>query len=508
MRPVMRFAYAAPAAVLLMLGACARPYGVVSQGSVAVLDIPVTTTVAEARSQYQLGERLLDLGRPQEAIVHFRGAVQADPTFAYGYLGIANAAASAEEFKTNLDLATKYAEGKSEGERLRIDIIRAILDNDLERRLELSQKLAQTYPNSPRAWLVLGNAQSALNQHVDARDSYRRAIALDRNMFVARVALANSYRLSNPRDLAQAKQQIEAAIASAPDEARGYEILGDVYRGMNQLQQARDAYTRAVQKDATYSVATLKLGHINSFLGNYADARASYDAAIARAKEGQKVTYANYRAFAHVHAGDPRAALDELARIEQSAGQLGIPEHQVAGLRTFTLQNALAIALHYSMTPEAERLVDQLKSVMRSEAARVNDSSFTRQQEAAILFAESQLAARKGDFATAAAKAEEHKRFVEGDRNPRKLEAYHSLLGFIELLKGNHQAAVQRYRQANLADEYVRYQLGLALEGAGAGQTEEARQIFKEVATWNLNSIGFALARKDAQKRARAAKTG
>jgi tetratricopeptide (TPR) repeat protein len=131
----------------------------------------------------------------------------------------------------------------------------------------------------------------------------------------------------------------------------------------------------------------------------------------------------------------------------------------------------------------------------------VSDTAYTRQQEAQILFWESQLAARKGDFATAAAKAEEHKKLIENDRNPRRLEAYHSLLGLIELRKGNHAAAVQHYRNANLTDEYTRYHLALALEGAG--QTEEARKIFADVAAFNFNSVGFALVRADAMKRAK-----
>jgi tetratricopeptide (TPR) repeat protein len=158
------------------------------------------------------------------------------------------------------------------------------------------------------------------------------------------------------------------------------------------------------------------------------------------------------------------------------------------------------------MNREAELIINQLKTVMRAEAARVGDTAYTRQQEAQILFWESQLAARKGDFTTAANKAEEHKKLVEADRNPRRFEAYHSLLGLIELRKGNHQAAVEHYRQANMTDEYTRYHLALALEGAG--QAEEAKKIFGEVGAFNFNSVGFALVRSDAQKRAGMTKAG
>jgi tetratricopeptide (TPR) repeat protein len=507
MRPVTRLAAAAPIfGTLLILGACAKPQSVTSQGSVSAQDFKITTASAEARAHYMTGEHLLDVGRPQEANVHFRKAVELDSTFAYAYLGVAQSAASTQEFKENVDAAGRFIEGKSEGEKLLLDINRTFLANNAEGTLQLAQKLTTTYPNSPRAWLVLGNAQAALNQHAAARESYQHALSLDRNMYAARAALATSLRLFEPRDVAKAKEQADLLVASAPEEAKAYELQGDVYRAMNDLQQARDAYAKAVGKDSTLGVARLKVGHINSFLGNYTEARASYDAALATAKEGNKVTYANYRAFTHVHAGDPRAALNELAGVERSATRIGLPEQQITGARIFTLQNAAVIALHSGMNREAELIINQLKTVIRADAARVGDTAYTRQQEAQILFWESQLATRKGEYATAASKAEEHKKLIEGDRNPRRFEAYHSLLGLIELKKGNYQAAVEHYRQANLNDEYMRYHLALALEGAG--QTEEAKKIFAEVGAFNFNSVGFALVRADAVKRAGAAKTG
>jgi tetratricopeptide (TPR) repeat protein len=503
MRPAMRLVAAAPVlGAVLVSGACAKPQTVTSQGSVSAQEFQITTASAEARNHYMVGERLLDVGRPQEAIVHFRKAVELDSTFAYAYLGIAQSAASTQEFKESVDAAARVIEGKSSGEKLLLDINRTFLANNAEGTLELAQRLTQAHPNSPRAWLVLGNAQQALNQHAAARESYQRAVALDRNMYAARAALAFSYRQFEPRDFAKSKEQADLAVAAFPDEAKSHELLGDVLRGMNDLPAARDAYAKAVEKDSTLGVARLKVGHINSFLGNYADARAAYDAAIASAKDGNKVTYANYRAFTAVHAGEARAALNELAAAERLATRSGIPEHQVGGLRIFTLQNAATIALHTGMQREAELIINQLRTVMRSDAARVGDTAYTRQQDAQILFWESQLAARKGDFATALAKAEEHKKLIENDRSPRRLEAYHSLLGLIELRKGNHAAAVEHYRKANLNDEYTRYHLALALEGAG--QAEEAKKIFAEVGAYNFNSVGFALVRADAVKRGKA----
>jgi tetratricopeptide (TPR) repeat protein len=492
------------AATLFMSMACARSIAVSeATGSVASVDeIPITTASASARTHFTVGEKLLDAGRPREAREHFRIAVEQDPTFAYGWLNLAFSAPSTQEFKEELDRAAQNLASKSEGERLRVEIARTFLDNNAERRLKLAQTLVKAYPSSPRAWIVLGNAQGALNRHIMARDSYGRAIALDPTMFASQSALGFSYLFSEPRDLTKAKQYMEQAIAAEPDEAKGYEFLGDVNRAMNRLEDARAAYTRATEKDPKLAVAVLKKGHINSFLGNYAEARSAYDAAISDGKEAEKVTYGVFRAYTNVHAGQPKAAVEELTSVARAA-DAGVPSKQINGAKAFALVSALQIALHNDLLEDAERTLALYAPVVRADAKAVNDADNTRLTEAGVLSWESQLAARRGDFATALAKANEHTRLVENDQNPRRFETYHSLLGLIELRKKDFAQAIPHYRQADLTDIYQKYHLALALEGAG--QAAEARKLFQDVASWNFNSVGFALTRRDAMRRATAA---
>jgi tetratricopeptide (TPR) repeat protein len=492
------------AVALVASAACARNIAVSeATGSVARVDeIPVTTASTSARTHFTVGQKLLDVGRPREAREHFRLAVEQDPTFAYGHLNLAFASPSTQEFKENLDRASQNVTGKSEGERLRVEIARTFLDNNAERRLELAQTLVKTYPNSPRAWIVLGNAQSALNRHTMARESYGRAAALDPTMFLAQTALGFSYLFSEPRDLTKAKQYMEQAIAAEPNEAKGYEFLGDVNRAMNRLEEARGAYTRATEKDPKLAVAVLKKGHINSFLGNYTEARSAYDAAIADGKEADKVTYGVFRAYTNVHAGQPKAAIEELTEVARSA-DAGVPSKEINGAKAFALVSAVQIALHNDLLDDAERVLALYAPVVRADAQAVNDADNTRLTEAGIFSWESQLAARRGDFATALAKANEHKRLVEANQNPRRFETYHSLLGLIELRKKDFAQAIPHYRQADLTDVYQKYHLALALEGAG--QSAEARKLFQDVASWNFNSVGFALTRREAMRRATAA---
>ena len=63
--------------------------------------------------------------------------------------------------------------------------------------------------------------------------------------------------------------------------------------------------------------------------------------------------------------------------------------------------------------------------------------------------------------------------------------------------------AVEHLRQADHANTmFIRYQLARAEEGSG--NAEEAMKLFGEVATWNFNSVGFALVHEDAKARAAA----
>jgi tetratricopeptide (TPR) repeat protein len=500
-----------PLLALLVLAACARaPLVEQSAGAVApaaiaavtVREIPLSTASDLARSHFLLGERLLDAGRPQLAASHFRAAVAQDPSFAYAWVNLAVSAQSVREFKESLDMAARQLAGATVAESLFVRIGRTFLDNDLEEQLELAQTLTRVYPDVARAWLVLGNTHVALNHHAEARRAFRRATSLDARLFAAHAALGSSYLFGEPRDRAMALQSMEQAIAvaaTAPQRARGYELLGDVHRAVSRLAEARDAYRRATGEDSTHAVATLKQGHIESFLGNFDDARAAYDAALAGAKGGQRIGYANYRAFTWVHADDPRAAIAELRAIAARSGALDVPPAELPGLRAFTYANAATIGLHHDLVDDAGRDIGELAAAMRADAAATADSSYARQQEAAILLWEGRLAARRGDIALARRKAEAHRALVFADRNPRRLEGYHALLGLTAMRDHDAVKAVEEYRQADLTDDYVRYQLAIALEASG--NTEEAKRIFREVAEWNFNSVGFALSRRDAMRR-------
>jgi tetratricopeptide (TPR) repeat protein len=463
-------------------------------------EIPVTTHSDIARMDFIAGQAALDRGDAAEANALLRAAVAADPDFTYAWIDLGAVSFSTEEFAASVKRAAASAPKASEGERLLVEINQRFLDGNLDQQLALAKQLTGKYPRSPRAWLALAGVDFGLKRFAEQRADIARAIELDPGLMIAAFAMANSYLFNEPRDFALAEKFYRQAIALAPGEDNLYWALGDVYRATNRLEEAREYYERATLLDPHDGIALLKLGHVNSFLGRYEEARADYDQGITAAEPANKPFYASYKMFTWVHAGDASTAVRELEKLATEVNTMDLEDDQRSGAKAFALTNAATICLERGMNDDAERVIDNLAGVLRGNAQAVGTDEFARIQEAQIAYYEGQLAAHRSDFKEALRLAKKNAELVSGQQNPRKMENYHDLMGLIYFLQRKYARAVDEYRQADLTNMYNKYHLALALDGAK--QKEEARRIFREVAEWNFNTVGYALVRKDALARA------
>jgi tetratricopeptide (TPR) repeat protein len=473
------------------------------EGPLVVEEIPVTTSSETALEHFLAGRESMDTGDEIEARSQFAAAAEVDPSFVLAHLQAASVSGSFPEFRRHLDAAAAATASASDGEQLLVSIYQTYLANDTEKRLKLSEKLARMYPNSPRAYLNLASVLGSLNRNEEARDAISHAIRLEPELPVSYTMLGFQYLFSEPKNFARSEANMRKFIELRPELGKGYEYLGDVMRAQGKLELASAAYSRAVEMDESNAVAGLKVGHINSFLGNYAEARRAYDVALAVAEEDVRPTYANYRAFTSIHEGDIDAALQELEEIVAGLDELSIAEDRKRSARAFTLYNQAMIALHHDRFAEAEEILRLRAAVVRAIGEEVGSAEVRKADEANIVLWQGRLAARRGDFEAAGAMAKEYKSLVATDNNPRKLEAYHEILGLINLEQKNYLEAARQFQDANLNEMYVKYHLGLAEEGAG--NDEAARKIFQEVSEWNFNSVGYALVREETMRKYRGA---
>ena len=463
-------------------------------------DIPVTTSSDKARALYIEGEYLSDVGRGVQAREKYRAAADADPNFSLAYYGQSNTALSFAEFQQSLDTAVKHSEGISEGEKMMIDVNRSFLTNDSAAGLALAGKLAGEYPESERAWIVLAGMQANENDNEGARASYLKALALDEKSAGALTGITTNYILGEPKDFSAAEKWADKLIATYPDEAKGYEWLGDIKRAQNDLPAALEAYQSASKVDPTLELAAHKRGHVNSFLGNIDEARAAYDEAIAMAPVETKASYAVYKGFTNIHGGDTSAAIDELEALADQGGAMGTPDDQVKGFQVFALSSAAFAAMHAGMFDRAESIIQRRNAIQMEIAKDVGTDDARRIIEANNHMFEGLLAAYRGDSEGATAQANAIADLLEGDDNPRKLEAANWILGLYALKAEDFATATEHLQQADHANNMmVRYQLAEAQQGAG--NAEEADKLYGEIAVYNFNSVGFALIGREAAAR-------
>jgi len=464
----------------------------------AVIGHPITTSSAAARTHFLEGVRELDLGRFIDANVHFKAAVAADSNFAFAYLNAANTATSLAEFKANFALAEQHAAGASDAEQLQIQMARKGFDNDLAGQLALGQQLVAKYPASPRAWLALAGAQAGLNRNTEARASLSKALQLAPRMYVAHATLGNNYIFGEPRDFTKALAHMQEGVALAPNEPNAHMFVGDAYRAQRDLVKARDEYSRGLAFDPRDPILLVKLGHAHTFLGNYTAARAIYDSAEAVAPAGQRAGFAPFRALVSVYAGEPAAAIDELNRLVLAVDGMGVTDPTASKVGALT--SVATIAIHTGNRPAAEQALKQLEPLLMQQADQAGNPAFRRGQEATIAYLEGWLAARNGDYTAAQKQADRINELLAPDANPRKLEPMHQLEGFIALYQKQYAQAAEHFRHGSPFDPYVKYQLAVATEGAG--DAAGAKKLFREVADYNFNALGFALVRRDAQQKA------
>jgi tetratricopeptide (TPR) repeat protein len=364
------------------------------------------------------------------------------------------------------------------------------------------QEMTTMYPDSPRAWVFLGNALTNVNNAEDSRAAYAKAMELDPKYVPAHINLGNNLLTIEPKDFAAAEQHFRHAIDLTPNEPNPHDLMGDVHRAQGNLEAAYDDYTRAAELAPDLGSGYQQRGHVNSFLGNYEEARADYTRS-AELEDARGTSnggfFLVYRAYVSLHEGDFDAAIAELRDIADSADET-YPD-SAADLKANALGNVALIATEAGDADAANAAINDAAAVLRQQADAVDSDDLRDAAEATIAYMQGQLAARLGDTEGAAAAAAAFEGHVASSTNPRKLERMHEILGMSAWYQEDYAAAIEHLSAGNLtANMQTKYYLARAQEAAG--NADEAARLYGELAVYNFNGPGYAMFRKDILARA------
>lgn len=466
-----------------------------SEASMAML--PMASTSAAAKMHAMLGQRALETNHPAEAAQHFKEALAADPTSTFAQLGAANATTSFAEYDAALSAAAKLAEHGTPAERLQVDIARKSLVNDFAGAEASARELISAEPKNPRSYLALASVQTQVGREVEARRTLERALAVAPDFAPTYRQLAYSYMTAQPTDPPKAKPYVEKLVALEPTEAQAFIAQGSYYRATNQLALARASYTRAARLDSTMAFPIQQRAHAESFLGDYAAARADYDAAIRLGKQNEAGAYLVFRALVAAHEGNPKQAIAELDSIVGRVDQMQLPDPLSAKIAA--LDAEVQIAIQTGDFASASHAIAQRTPLVREQVAAASDPAVKKIADADVAYYDGLLAARKGDAEAARAKAEEIRSILASTTDPQKEQRTHAILGVLALEQKDFKAASEHLAGADPNDTYIMYERALALDGAG--RSAEARLLYKKLSEFNFNGATVPVARREAAKR-------
>ena len=234
-----------------------------SHNDIARLDIPpedVTTGNWEALSEYTEAKRLQRESRLEDAVIKFKGAIQADPQFALAYASMGDALVSLHRelegyaaYDKGLDTGLENRLSRKEEDRIRG--MRAVDTADYELAVDTFRDLAVNYPADVAAWVYPAFPLRMLNRDEEAIVNLRRAVALDPDGAFAPYALAQELMIVGrfqevPQWIAYLKEH-HHPDAGAEDEAV-LAFLNHEYNHSERIFQSLETSPTAMQRSYSY----------------------------------------------------------------------------------------------------------------------------------------------------------------------------------------------------------------------------------------------------------------
>ncbi len=457
-------------------------------------ELPVSTASEEALEKFNTALAYFDEGNGQKARPLFDEALKTDPNFVSAQLYRALSANSAKDWSENRDKFLAMRDQANEAESIMLDYVEAGMADDDLKELEVMKQLAEKYPKSARAQVYLANTYDGIDEFQKGRAHYEKALELDNEHLPALSALGFSYMFFEPKDFQKAEEYMAKAVELAPNSARKHIDLGDTYRAQNNLEGALESYLKASELDSEDPITFSKAGHANSFLGNFEAARKNYQDARAASEFGTGSF--NFEAYTYLYEdGNYKKALEYFKEVNASVDGMDIPESNKTGTKAACHFNSAMIAMHFDDVESLKAIIESWKPLASKIAEDVDTEAARLNQKANMQYWEAVAMALDGDHDGAVAKSDEIKSTLETIKDPHKLRGYHRVHALINYSQENYEKALEHMAELDETNVYDKFWMAKA--HMESGNTDEAMEMFKELSTYNFNSVGYALIRNE-----------
>jgi tetratricopeptide (TPR) repeat protein len=302
--------------------------------------------------------------------------------------------------------------------------------------------------------------------------------------------------LNRAQKPAEALTAFEALRAEYPDERMVQMMVGQLSIGQGKLDQARGALEKAIAMDASTARAHAILGNVLILQGEYGKARESLQTALAKRAAGSAPGNVYYPvALSYLYEANPDQALSTLRTFLDEYKKVG----QDAQFPEVFIWNSMArINLENGRLEEAMRCYQKgYESVPGSSLSETEKKVWLGR----LHHGTGRTLARMGKAKEAWAEAETLKKMIDegGEEGKQYVPAYHYLAGYLKLEAGDYPAAIEHLKQAHNDDPF--HQLLLARAYEKAGDKENAKKVYGEVAAFRVNNLERALSYPEAKRK-------
>jgi tetratricopeptide (TPR) repeat protein len=284
--------------------------------------LPITTSSARARKQFEHAIQNLEYVRSDAAVADLRQAVKIDPKFAQAHILLSYLSKVPEEQRTSRIRAKQLASHVSAGERLLIRWLAGVQEDNYVPAIAAMNDLLAKYPRDERIAFVAGMWLVGQERYAQAVGVLERAVKLTPDYPAVLNELAYAYAFSGNFEPAFAA--MKRYVALQPDQPNPYDSYGEILRLAGKFDAALEQYRMSIRVDPSFG-SELGVADTLAVMGNEQEARDEYRRAAALASnETERVEYELQSAATWIRGDNHKQAEKALREVAKHAHTAGL----------------------------------------------------------------------------------------------------------------------------------------------------------------------------------------
>ena len=439
---------------------------------------PVSTSSTIARKRFEKAMEALEYLRRAEAVDDLRSAVKADSNFAQAYILISDLSHDPAEKQEALTRAKALASHASSSERLLIQWLAGVQEDDYVPAIAAMNDLLARYPQDKRLLFLAGRWLIHQERYSQGIVILERAVTLDPNYPAALNELGYAYSYSG--DFEKGFAAMERYVALEPEQPNPHDSYGEILRLAGKFDEALAQYRMSIRVDPNFG-SELGVADTYAVMGREQDAREEYERAIVfTSSESDRVEYELQSATTWIRENNRKQAEKALKDVSRHA--------HAAGLAVLEAESHRFLAMY---EPEYKAAMKQLQT---AESALDDGKDVSKgaagDEQARILSIRAERAAEADDNDAAAKAVQQLQSMAQSSRSQVVQLCYHVAAGAALLAQGKANDAIPHLEEDNANPVAMRL-LWKAYTSTGA--SAQAAALAARLAGWNEPTLEQAL---------------